>query len=227
MSHVKVDVTVSRLAGEEPLDFKEIETFLREKLEKPLKKAKLHAYIYAVDPARESDTITYQSYWKEIGEQVDEAIKDAMGDDERDKDTIREACDTWLHESIDGHQWIIYNHYHADVLKFSDHEDAAEEIGGLDGTLKEKGVSGLMAVLAFCAMKEDCMVRLDDAIDAAIEAAEEADAAKEAAEEDDKPVHGAAYCESCGSPAGTSHGKDCESRAFEAGKAAHRETEEP
>ena len=80
--------------------------------------------------------------------------------------------DSRLHETIDGHQWVIYTSYNLDVLRHSDNEDAyIDNFGGEDAAhlLKDRGISGLHAVMAYCAMEQDVQSILSDALDEAIE----------------------------------------------------------
>jgi hypothetical protein len=60
--------------------------------------------------------ITHEEYWTEI-ESLAKAVSEEARKGRRD---IRDA----LHETIDGHGWVIYLAYHFDVLRHSPNEDA-------------------------------------------------------------------------------------------------------
>jgi hypothetical protein len=64
----------------------------------------------------------------------------------------------WLHQTIDGHEWIIYNWYHTQVLTWTDNDDAAfdviEKVSGTNST-------EVLTPLAFYAMEADVRDHLD------------------------------------------------------------------
>lgn len=86
------------------------------------------------------ETITYQEIREEVRDIVKSAIEEAMGE-ARDTDELREKVSDRLHETIDGHEWVIYYSKAADVcyrLRQSDHawhdcaQDDCRDIGGLE-----------------------------------------------------------------------------------------------
>lgn len=76
----------------------------------------------------------------------------------------------WLHETLDGHQWVIYTHYNYDVLRESSNCDAAADECGGEGLIKDGNVN--WALLAYCAMKADCEEEIGDMDDLFLCAAE-------------------------------------------------------
>ena len=63
-------------------------------------------------------------YWKEVNGIAANLVSESMGDNDNDRDAAEEEInDTRLHETIDGHQWVIYYSYNLDVIKHSDNED--------------------------------------------------------------------------------------------------------
>jgi hypothetical protein len=63
-----------------------------------------------------------------------------------------------LHETIDGHQWVIYYAYNLDVLKYSDNPDYMTDNFGDDSAgsiLSEQGLNSLHSALAFWALYAD------------------------------------------------------------------------
>lgn len=96
-----------------------------------------------------SKDITYQAYWAEIASLVASAQAEA-------KEYSSDAYDT-LHETIDGHQWVIYTAFAFDVLKHTNNDDyAVEELGHIPG-------SGPIqwAPLVYGAMLGDCLEHND------------------------------------------------------------------
>jgi hypothetical protein len=84
---------------------------------------------------------------------------EALADNDNDIDAARkDIYDSRLHETIDGHRWIIYYAYNLDVIRHSDNADAySDNLGPLDmaAVLKERGLDGLHNVIAYYAMYAD------------------------------------------------------------------------
>ena len=73
-------------------------------------------------------------------------------DEEEAADEVREEMETWLHETLDGHEFIIYTMKANAVLMVSNNDDAYEqEIGGY----------GKMETRAFFAMRQDVAERIE------------------------------------------------------------------
>ena len=111
--------------------------------------------------------LTYSEYWTEIQSIADNLVSEAMEACDNDREAAEESIqDTRLHETIDGHQWVIYCAYNLDVLKHSDNESYFEDnIGGADHILKDGGIDQLHTVMAFYAMYADVQEKLSDAFD--------------------------------------------------------------
>ncbi len=93
--------------------------------------------------------ISYRQYWNEINSIVDETFQEA-----REHQTIPIEH---LHETIDGHQWVIYTAYAFDVLKHSDNGDYSAEQFGAESLVKDGQTN--WAVMVYGAMYGDCMDR--------------------------------------------------------------------
>lgn len=119
--------------------------------------------------------ITQAQYWSEVNSLATSIVSEAAGQagcntaDTFDRDSIYETIhDTVLHETIDGHQWVIYYAYNLDVLQHSDNDDYMIDNIGIEPAgqvLKENGLSGLHAALAFWALYADVSDRISDEID--------------------------------------------------------------
>lgn len=130
--------------------------------------------------------ITYRDYWEQINAIAEELATTAIEANEGDKDAaLDQINDYMLHETIDGHQWVIYNSYNADVMRHSENEDYyIDNFGGDDAAyvLKERGLSGLHNVIAFWCMYADVQDKLNEALDDAVEKWEADHAEEENAE---------------------------------------------
>lgn len=119
--------------------------------------------------------ITEQQYWAEVASLVACIVSEAANytdcnaADTFDRDTVLEKIyDTVLHETIDGHQWVIYYAYNLDILQYSDNTDYMVDNFGPEfagKTLKEAGLSGLHMHLAFWALYADVADHIDGALD--------------------------------------------------------------
>jgi len=113
---------------------------------------------------------TSTEYYGEISSlaemMTEEVLSETIGDREAAEEIIN---DSRLHETIDGHQWVIYYAYNLDVLQYSRNDDYFEEnIGGADQVLKDGGISQLHMVMAYWAMYADVQEYLDEAMDGAV-----------------------------------------------------------
>ena len=114
--------------------------------------------------------ITRTQYIEEIQSIADNMVSEEMENCHNDRDAAEDAInDRTLHETIDGHQWVIYNAYNSDVMRHSDNPDYYIDNFGNDDAghvLKERGLDGLHNVIAFWCMYADVQDRLSDAFDA-------------------------------------------------------------
>ena len=116
-----------------------------------------------------------QQYWKEITDIAEQLVWSSMNeyDDLNDREAAEGVInDHLLHETIDGHQWVIYYTYSLDVMKYSGNTDyLVENFGAEDaGTiLSEGGIESLHQAIAFWAMYADVQEKLEQALDDYIE----------------------------------------------------------
>ena len=110
-----------------------------------------------------SEEMTQRDYWNEVtsiaesvtSETFDEFDKGTQREimEDNQLDEFREMLQERLHETIDGHQWIIYTSYNYDVMRFSDNEGAAIEDMGSDVLVKDGSLN--TALIAYCALEAD------------------------------------------------------------------------
>ena len=116
-----------------------------------------------------------QQYWKEITDIAEQLVWSSMNeyDDLNDREAAEGVInDHLLHETIDGHQWVIYYSYNLDVIKFSDNADYMMDNLGTESAgqiLAEGGIDSLHTAIAFWAMYADVQEKLEEAFDDYIE----------------------------------------------------------
>ncbi len=110
-----------------------------------------------------------QEYWDEVNEIADIIAYETMQETDNNRDEAEEIInDTCLHETIDGHQWIIYYGYNLDVIGHSENADYYADIFGGDSlaaSLDQAGLDMLHCHIAFWAMYVDVQDRLPTALD--------------------------------------------------------------
>ena len=110
-------------------------------------------------------------YLAEINSIAQSMAEEALSDNDNDIDVARDDIqDSRLHETIDGHQWVIYNAYNLDVIQHSDNADYYESnFGGEDMAyvLKESGLDGLHNVIAFWCIYADVQDLIEEALEEA------------------------------------------------------------
>ena len=123
------------------------------------------------------ENMTNHEYWKEVRGTADsiacEALQSAKIDNPEltDFEELKEAAeeiinDTLLHETIDGHQWVIYSNYNLDVIKNSDNQDYYVDNFGLEalGESAKSGLDTLHCHLAFWCLYADVQDNLEEAL---------------------------------------------------------------
>ena len=101
-------------------------------------------------------------YWRDVRE----IARDVLERESTGESTDRHEA---LHEAVDGSEWIIYYSKAAQVMRFTDNDNALEEETG--GTIAdfdslEGGYWSAVGIWAYYAMLADCgaaMARLEDA----------------------------------------------------------------
>lgn len=104
--------------------------------------------------------ITQKQYWEEVTSIAKEVIREARetGRGER----ARERAHDYLHEFVDGHEWIIYTWAYPYVLIHSKSEDALfDELGPQEAS----SYSDIMQKMAFYALYTDAMNELSGMLD--------------------------------------------------------------
>jgi hypothetical protein len=89
----------------------------------------------------------------------------ALSIEERIEAVDEDIQDRLLHEAVDGHQWVIYNAYNLDVIKWSENKDYyTDNFGGVGlAESLECGLDSLHNTIAFWCMYGDVQDALEDA----------------------------------------------------------------
>lgn len=120
----------------------------------------VYIYFSKDDVENAGESFARQEYYDDVkstAESILDEYKDNLDADElpdRDAENFNEM----LHENVDGSSWIIYDSKAADVLKYSDNDNAFD---------REHGGEGTTNVRAFYAMEADVRDELMDLFDAA------------------------------------------------------------
>lgn len=97
-----------------------------------------------------TETITHKQYWAQIRSIVKDALREYK---QHGTDTDpNEWLNDWLHQMIDGHEWIIYTQKNLFVLLWTDNQDAYfDDFGEMEAT----DFPSTTARLAYAAMAQD------------------------------------------------------------------------
>lgn len=113
--------------------------------------------------------LTHNEYWTEINELAESMVSECMDECENDREAAEELInDSRLHETVDGHQWVIYYGYNLDVIKHSDNEDYYDQNFGADAvasSLEQGGLDTLHCHIAFWCMYADIQDIISDKFD--------------------------------------------------------------
>lgn len=105
-------------------------------------------------------------YYAEVNAIAESLVSEAMADHDNNADSAMDDInDSRLHETIDGHQWIIYNGYNLSIIKHSSNDEYMIDNIGLDSAgeaLKRGGLSGLHQAIAYWAFYADVQDILQD-----------------------------------------------------------------
>lgn len=96
------------------------------------------------------DLNTREDYYTQISTIIDELQDNCQRSDILD----RADLDRWLHETLDGHHWVIYFAYNYDVLSHSDNDGAYIAEFGAEGLID--GDRLRTENMAMWAMMADC-----------------------------------------------------------------------
>ena len=94
--------------------------------------------------------MTFYEYKTEV-QDLARQIRDEAREDDRDVDDV-------LHETVDGHAWVIYTYRAVEVMQHASNPDAYQDLG-IDAS---GGWSQFVSQAAYCALAEDVRDALAD-----------------------------------------------------------------
>ena len=112
--------------------------------------------------------MNYSQYYEEVHAIAQYIADTAMDEHNNDREEAEEYInDTLLHETIDGHEYVIYTCNNLDVIQHSQNEDYLEENLGSESVMAalKTGISGLHCAMAFWAMYTDVQDIIGDVLD--------------------------------------------------------------
>ena len=118
--------------------------------------------------------MNYQDYYFEVNAIAEALVSEAMAEHDNDvEQAMVNINDSRLHETIDGHQWIIYHDYNLSIIEHSSNDDYMIDNMGLDSAgqaLQSGGLNGLHQAIAFWALYADVYELLQDKMDEYVDA---------------------------------------------------------
>jgi hypothetical protein len=110
-----------------------------------------------------NDLNSKSAYWLEVNAIAAALVFECMSECDNDREEAEELLnDSRLHETIDGHQWIIYYAYNLPVLNYSDNTEYGIDNGLVDcQVIKDRSLNDFHTALAFWALYADVQNALD------------------------------------------------------------------
>ena len=113
--------------------------------------------------------MNYQDYYSEVNAIAEALVSEAMAEHDNDAEQAMDSIKgSRLHETIDGHQWIIYYSYNLSIIEHSSNDDYMIDNLGLDSAgqaLQSGGLNGLHQAVAYWALYADVQELLQDKMD--------------------------------------------------------------
>ncbi len=104
----------------------------------------------------QADRILRADYWGDVRGVADELRELILDPDEIDDE---EAADTWLNETVDGHELVIYTHQAMQCLLYSGNDGAYGEEFGAEGMVEDGCI--MWSRLAYAAFMADIRETID------------------------------------------------------------------
>ena len=99
-------------------------------------------------------------YYNEIADISRDTWREVLEESNGDKDQASDLMQARVLDIIDGHQWVIYTHYHDQVLRYSTNSEAYLDVydnDALGDLVRDKGVDALNMAMAYFAMQADVL----------------------------------------------------------------------
>ena len=112
---------------------------------------------------------TSKDYFEIVDGMAHDLAVEAMQETDNNKDDALELLnDSLLHETVDGCEYVIYNHYHLPIIQYSGNCDYyIDNFGGDDAAyvIKEKGLDHLHMTIAYWCLYADIQELLEEKLD--------------------------------------------------------------
>jgi len=95
-----------------------------------------------------------EEYWAEIRSLAD-AFRETVADEKLGYEDALE----WIHETLDGHEFVIYTYKAKCVGIHTEHPDAALDMFGPEGLVRDGNIH--YEGMAYCSMEADLMERIE------------------------------------------------------------------
>lgn len=113
-----------------------------------------------------SELNSSSQYYKEVSAIAAALIAECMQECSDDRQEAEELInDSRLHETIDGHQWVIYYSYNLPVLTYSNNAEYGVDNGLVELDSNNFSLSAFHCSLAYWALYADVQEHVDNAFD--------------------------------------------------------------
>lgn len=114
-----------------------------------------------------SELNSSSQYFAEVTAIAQALVAECMAECDNSRDDAEELInDSRLHETIDGHQWVIYYAYNLPVLEYSNNTEYGVDNGLVDTSIiTERSLNDFHTALAYWALYADVQEHLGSAFD--------------------------------------------------------------
>ena len=109
--------------------------------------------------------IEAHEYFTEMQELAHDILAEALEQTDYDKDMAQRLVNDIVHEVVEDHQWVVFQHYHDQVLRFSVNSDAYLDVydnEALGNYVKDKGIGGLNSMKCYWAIHQDVIENINE-----------------------------------------------------------------
>ena len=117
--------------------------------------------------------LTYHEYYVEVRSIADAIAEECVAEAEGDRASAEDLTHDRLHESVDGHELVIYYAGNDTILRHSTNGEAWQDCysnADMGAVVAKEGLDKVKTIQAFFALEADVREVMDDALDDAVEA---------------------------------------------------------
>ena len=114
-----------------------------------------------------SELNSSSQYYTEVAAIAAALVAECMQECDNDREAAKELInDSRLHETMDGHQWVIYYSYNLPVLQYSSNTEYGVDEGFVNiSVITERSLNDFHTALAYWALYADVQEHLNTAFD--------------------------------------------------------------